>query len=435
MPFITHGIAPPAPRGICTKTMQSPTATPTAHQPIHEKTNSALQIGTVAKEGESEAVEISAYPVVKLDTDTITDETAGRLASSLLGHVLFLKNQVPFPVQQLGRIPGGQTNSRAFKQRTELLSSYDTISSHLDTTFSALSTALARSSRHTQRKVALAYLAILVGPSIGTAKSKVFLGIDGLEMRVWGEDRVTAQKTKEQEKEAGDDDDDSEVEGGSEDDSDDEASESAEEPEDSEEEDEASDEDQSIEDENGDESDSGNYSVTDNPSPPPPYVSHAEQQRFLQNADRLLSRILATADAGGNGITSEMTPTQTHVLIRAPRRFEHPAWIPRQNIAASLDAALSDFLLGTGIEDPDLELPSAGVPKQNKRNSKVEGVWIAPRTGIRRRSLRHANPTSIEHNDAHPALDMKTQDSEKVDEGDEMIWWSWDGRFVGFADW
>ncbi|KAJ3513368.1 hypothetical protein NLJ89_g2986 [Agrocybe chaxingu] len=165
-----------------------------------------------------------------------------------------------------------------------------------------------------KRQVALAYLAILVGPSIGTAKSKVFLGINGLEMRVWGEDKVMVQKTKEQENEEGDDDDDGEVEGGSEDDSDDEASESAEEPEDSEEEDEASDEDQSTEDENGDESDSGNYSVTDNPSPPPPYISHAEQQRFLQNADRLLSRILATADADGNGITSEMSASFPNFL-------------------------------------------------------------------------------------------------------------------------
>jgi hypothetical protein len=35
------------------------------------------------------------YPLVKLDTEMITDATAARLATSLLGHVLFLKNQVP----------------------------------------------------------------------------------------------------------------------------------------------------------------------------------------------------------------------------------------------------------------------------------------------------------------------------------------------------
>jgi hypothetical protein len=38
---------------------------------------------------------MTEYPLVKLDTEIITDATAARLATSLLGHVLFLKNQVP----------------------------------------------------------------------------------------------------------------------------------------------------------------------------------------------------------------------------------------------------------------------------------------------------------------------------------------------------
>lgn len=37
----------------------------------------------------------SSYPLAKLEVDKITDATAGRLVTSLLGHVLFLKNQVP----------------------------------------------------------------------------------------------------------------------------------------------------------------------------------------------------------------------------------------------------------------------------------------------------------------------------------------------------
>ena len=52
-----------------------------------------------------------------------------------------------------------------------------------------------------------------------------------------------------------------------------------------------------------DEEDEEDYSQV---PPPPPYLSRAEEQKFLQNADRLLSRILAAADADGNGITSEM---------------------------------------------------------------------------------------------------------------------------------
>jgi hypothetical protein len=37
----------------------------------------------------------SKLPVVTLDVDVLTDSIAARLATSLLGHVLFLKNQIP----------------------------------------------------------------------------------------------------------------------------------------------------------------------------------------------------------------------------------------------------------------------------------------------------------------------------------------------------
>ena len=44
-------------------------------------------------------------PMVKLDTETIPDTVAANLASSLLGHVLFLKNQVPLYVFSLSPTP------------------------------------------------------------------------------------------------------------------------------------------------------------------------------------------------------------------------------------------------------------------------------------------------------------------------------------------
>ena len=146
--------------------------------------------------------------------------------------------------------------------------------------------------------MAQAHLAILVGPSIGTAKSKLIVGIDGLEARVWGSDggstvphNCTDQSNNEDANESQedyDDDDDSE-----------------EEPAESEDEDEGQDED--------DEEEEDDSRL---PSPLPPYLSHAEEQKFLQNADRLLSRTLAAADADGNGITSEMctcATTFTHI--------------------------------------------------------------------------------------------------------------------------
>ena len=54
------------------------------------------------------------------------------------------------------------------------------------TTFSAVSTALARSCASPQLNVTQAFLAIVVGPSITSSKIRVLLSIDGLEMRVWG---------------------------------------------------------------------------------------------------------------------------------------------------------------------------------------------------------------------------------------------------------
>jgi hypothetical protein len=49
----------------------------------------------VSKTSSVDASNTSTYPTVRLDAERITDATAGRLATSFLGHVLFLKNQIP----------------------------------------------------------------------------------------------------------------------------------------------------------------------------------------------------------------------------------------------------------------------------------------------------------------------------------------------------
>ncbi|KAK7459516.1 hypothetical protein VKT23_009499 [Stygiomarasmius scandens] len=117
--------------------------------------------------------------MVKLDIDVVTDGIAAKLWTSFLGHILFLKSQVPFLVLQLARLPGAKADSRAAKQKQELLDSFDTISSHLVTTFTALSTALTRSKSLTEptdvvapttktvKRVGRVYMAIILGPSIG----------------------------------------------------------------------------------------------------------------------------------------------------------------------------------------------------------------------------------------------------------------------------
>jgi len=335
---------------------------------------------------------LNRFSVVRLDVDVITDSIAGRLAISLLGHVLFLKNQIPFPVMRLERIPRGpNTNTRVDKQRTDFLASFDTISSHMDTTFSALSTALSRCTNNKDSTIARAYLAILVGPSLESAKSKVVLGIDGLEKRIWG-DHINVSNTQE----AGDDEEpETEVD-------------DAEYPDDSQ-------SDESEDEESEDESEDDCENVTTASSPPSPAQrSHESEQRFLQNAERLLSRTLAAADADGKGIISEMSPTQTHILIRAPRRFNHPAWIPRQNTSTSLNAMLSDFLDDSGVGLS--KLPSHA--KYSKKTN-VEGVWITSRAGFQK-----------ETTDEAPAHDLILKHDD-----DDMIWWSWEGKLAGFSDW
>ena len=183
------------------------------------------------------------------------------------------------------------------KQRTEFLASFDTIASHMDTTFSALSTALSRCSSHKDSKFTRAYLAILLGPSLGSAKSKVVLGIDGLEKRIWGNyiNDSSSQKVGVEEKEEQDSAPETEEDDSAEDPDDSESDESGEElEEESEDEDEDEDECENV----------GRRSSS--PESPPVQQSVANEQRFLQNAERLLSRTLAAADEDGRGIISEM---------------------------------------------------------------------------------------------------------------------------------
>ena len=144
-------------------------------------------------------------PFIELETPAIQEDMAASLAVALLGHVLFLKSQVPLyaatllvphdllssqlffstsPVTQLARVPGGGSASRAAKKRSDMVNAFDELSSHLHTTFSALSTALARNPAH--RDTDTVYLALVLGPTIGAAKARVVLALEGLEVKIWG---------------------------------------------------------------------------------------------------------------------------------------------------------------------------------------------------------------------------------------------------------
>lgn len=65
-----------------------------------------------------------------------------------------------------------------------MITAFDELSSHLHTTFPALSTALARNPTH--RGTDTVYLALVLGPTIGAPKARVVLALEGLEVKIWG---------------------------------------------------------------------------------------------------------------------------------------------------------------------------------------------------------------------------------------------------------
>lgn len=101
-------------------------------------------------------------------------------------------------------------------------------------------------------------------------------------------------------------------------------------------------------------------------------------------------------------------------MLRAPRRFTHPAWIPRQNLTRSLDGMLQAFL------DEACARDAAKTGKKGlSKGVKTEGVWVGCRGSGVSDSVRIGEGA----------------EGEEIEEEDEMIWWVWDGKIVGFADW
>jgi hypothetical protein len=87
-------------------------------------------------------------------------------------------------VAQLNRLPI-PSDSKSSKKRVDLLDAVDTLSCHLDSTFSALSSSLALNSYqypqgfgHVQ-----VHLLILLGPSLFRPRSRILLTIDGLKIQ------------------------------------------------------------------------------------------------------------------------------------------------------------------------------------------------------------------------------------------------------------
>lgn len=90
-----------------------------------------------------------------------------------------------------------------------------------------------------------------------------------------------------------------------------------------------------------------------------------------------------------------------HVLIQAPRRFHHPSWIPRQNMSPGLDSVLDRLRVHEGTE------------KKGRAGVKTDEIVIR---------CDYAKVSAAESDTLESA------------EADDLIWWSWDGKIVGFGD-
>ncbi|KAH9963273.1 hypothetical protein BC827DRAFT_158629 [Russula dissimulans] len=401
-------------------------------------------------------------PCVTLEMPAIREDMAATLAVALLGHVLFLKSQVPFPVTQLGRVPGASSASRAARKRSDMITAFDELTSHLHTTFTALSIALARNPAH--RSTDTVYIALVLGPSIGVPRARVVLALEGLEVKIWGErdDLEQARMSSDGLYEDDEDEDDC----SSDDDSEGDASRcgdaNAEEYADADNSDVKEDAEEPPRSPPASEPPSSRSPSPSSEKPshpssappatsirlplrpllssgssrpylaPPPARTRAEEQQVLRAAERLLARTLVNAHAEGGGMAAELAPTQTHVLLRAPRRFSHPAWLPRQNVSTSLDKMLQDFVVNSGIQ---ADAASTGGEGNNLKARRRRGATGGIRTEGVLITCHQTSPDDTgSPSHAYPAASLATAVTEAREE-DELIWWAWDGKLIGFADW
>jgi len=230
-----------------------------------------------------------------------------------------------------------------------MITAFDELSSHLHTTFSALSTALARNPAH--RSTETVYLALVLGPTIGAPKARVVLVLEGLEVKIWGQregidgaglstdspseddvdddDEDDEDCSSDDESEAGDDSTRGDIITKGEDDAERDGREAEELPPASE--------------PPSSRSPSPSLVEPSQPSSPPPASSikrplrpslsppksspslgpkptrtYAEEQQTLRAAERLLARTLANAYAEGGGMAAELG--QWHLPILTPRQ-------------------------------------------------------------------------------------------------------------------
>lgn len=162
---------------------------------------------------------------------------------------------------------------------------------------------------------------------------------------------------------------------------------------------------------------------------------------FLRATERLIYRTLAAPPLPSNPNISttfedddddELPLSQTTVLIRAPRRFNHTAFVPRQMYTKDLNGALQQYL------QPLVDVPSRrGTNKKAMWSSKVKttGLRVYCRQArARQESNQFPSTRTPGSNSIAVSPGAFIADSSPAENEDEMIWWEWRGKLKGVGD-
>ena len=93
----------------------------------------------------------------------------------------------------------------------------------------------------------------------------------------------------------------------------------------------------------------------------------------------------------------------------------------------TLDGVLDGFLEDAGAVTPSA---SFGKSKLKSKSVRTEGAWIGCKGGSAFAEKEAERPLPI-----GPDVVDVGEGRVAEDEEDEEIWWVWDGKIVGFADW
>ncbi|KAF9508789.1 hypothetical protein BS47DRAFT_1384636 [Hydnum rufescens UP504] len=417
-----------------------------------------------------------------VDASSIPPAMAARLAMAVVAHVLYVKEQIPFPVGQLASIPISNPKL-ATKRRDELLDALEKLDSQMSSTLQQLSWTLAsrfkegpapplesNSEPGISSSLPLTtrlHMMILIGSAISAPKARMVVELDRFEVRRfgWREDLIAQSLDEDksqndatlslevdrgcvsEELQDGDDrssgkstDVDSEEDDFGSECNDADRNSSAETASNSEDgmgppsdaSDVSEDEEQSIDHVYlSPQSSSTSPSTSPAPAPRPPSASQMHRnvpeqpsmESQIRAAEKALYRTLASSIS-----MDELPPTNIHILLRAPRCFKSPP-APKSTDVRANPRALTmwePIQMYTGILEEMLWDYFDPARVQEKKKSSISRV----KTEGVRVECRGCDVVESEWD----GPDVK-RNSESVDEseGDEMIWWQWSGRLKGIG--